>query len=177
MTFATAVNARGQSDNNEPPMIQVIKDRAVIETRQMSYDEFEAFKQLHAFEEKFEEMEAPMEDIEDQMEHQANKIEMAVEAILERAFTGDNTDNFSYDKDTAMDELRNLASQLKPKVNKIRAIAKNLETAVEKFEQLMVDSYDEDSFDTIKIIDGDDKTTFRFGHDDEAFGRDADFDY
>ncbi|NQZ09376.1 MAG: hypothetical protein HRT35_19645 [Algicola sp.] len=187
LTFASALSlTNAVASDNERPMIQLIKDMEVVETRKMTHEEYDAYQQLTNMEHKFDDIEGPMEVLEKELEDKAEKLEMAVEKMIERKFSaldgdgdGDGFDDFEYEKETAVDEIKALVEQMKPNLKHIKAMAKQMQDVVENFKQVITQNIDEDDYDSIRVIDGDDKSTIHFDDFDigEDFASPARFDF
>ena len=177
LTFASVLSlTNAVAGDNDRPMIQLIKDMEVVETRKMTNEEYDAYQQLTNMEHKFDEVEGPMEVLEKELEAKAEKLEMAVEKMIERKFSAldgdgdDGFDDFEYEKETAVDEIKALVEQMKPNLTHIRAMANQMQTVVENFKKVITQNIDEDDYDSIRVIDGDDKSTIHF--DDFDIGED-----
>jgi hypothetical protein len=155
-------------------MIQLIKDHQVVETREMTSEEYEAYQALENMEIKFDEIEGPMEMLEEELEAKAEKLELAVEKMFERKlsdFGGDNNDEFEYEKETAIDEIIALVEQMKPNLKHIKAMANQMQKVAENFKDVITQNLDVNDYDSIRVIDGDDKSTMHF----DEFDADEDF--
>ncbi len=188
LTFASALSfTHAVAGDSERPMIQLIKDHEVVETREMTNEEHEAYLALESMEIKFDEAEGPMDELEEELEAKAEKLEMAVEKMIERKFAaldGDSNDDnneFEYEKETAVNEITALVEQMKPNLKHIKAMANQMKKVAENFKQVITQNIDEDDYDydSIRIIDGDDKSTMHFDEFDinEDFAREATSNY
>jgi Skp family chaperone for outer membrane proteins len=175
LTFASALSfTNAMAGDNERPMIQLIKDHEVVETREMTNEEYEAYQALENMEIKFDEIEGPLEALEEELEAKAEKLEMAVEKMIERKFSdiaGDDNDEFEYEKETAVDEITALVEQMKPNLKRIKVMANQMQNVAENFKDEITQNLDENDYDSIRVIDGDDKSTMHF----DEFDTDQDF--
>lgn len=188
MVFASTVVAAGFNDNDRPT-IRLLKDNEVIQSREMTEQEFSAYQKLNDIEHQFEILEVQLETFEEQMEEKAEKLELVVEAMIEQRFSGKDRQSenltiesdFDDQRDTLAREMRALSDEMKPQFAQIRALGQKIKLAANHFKDEVNANNNAMDFDALQIVDDNDKDTLYFGNmsmdlDDDDFDNDNDND-
>jgi capsular polysaccharide biosynthesis protein len=148
-------------ENSTRPMIQLIKDDQVIESRQMNEQEYLAYREVHKIEQQMDELEAPLEALEHHLEANAESLELAVETQVKNGFYNGNV-NIDFDHATVGHDISQTLNKMKPELKKINEMAKEIEHAAQQLEDVFYQQYDKRDFDSIRILDGEDRISFHF---------------
>lgn len=175
-----AVNATDLSER-ERPQVEFVKDGMVIEKREMTYDEFEAYHQIHKLEKKIDKMESPLEAIEEQIEAQAERVEEAIEVIVENALysRGDveHAREIAHHKSDAVIEIKSLVSQMQPAMAQLKGVVNEIKVAAKTFTTTVMQNYNDEQVDYIRVIDQNGRHKIRINDMDFAEHMDIDVDF
>ena len=156
------------------PTIEFIQDGQVIESRKMSNAEYQAYLDLKELEFQMEDIEVPLEDLEDEIEASAENIEEQVEAMVSQAIEHgvehgidqSLSGRLNISEHIDMTELHQKLAELKPKIDKVKLMARNIEIKVDEFKDLIHSDYHQSEIDQIRILDdGELESNFRFNYD------------
>ncbi len=135
------------------PDIEFIKDGEVIESREMTKDEYTAYMNLKSLEVRLEQ---PLAQMEQAIEVDVKSIEREVERI-EKAVTNMRIDSLadlaqlSALGDIEFEKFDDIVVAVQPVVDQVTAMADELGVTATAFKSSLMSDYDEDEIDEIKI--------------------------
>lgn len=144
------------------PVIDFIKDGEVLESREMTPEEYSAFIQLKTLEQKLDKLEGPLEQMEQTIEVDVKAIELEVEQI-EKSLAGMKFESLSDLSqlhvlgDINIDKIDSMVENMQPLIDEITAMSEEIGTTAGHFKTTLMNNYSEDDIDQIIINDGKEK--------------------
>ena len=146
------------------PVLEFIKDGKVIETREMTAIEYDAYIKLKTLEVKLEKLEKPLQEFQADIEIEAEMIEaearlLAEETLAALAETGSLSElsRLSALGDMGLDKLDVMLEEMQPMIDEITEQAEEISATALNFKDTLMVNFDESDFDQIRIIDGEEK--------------------
>ena len=152
--------------NKARPIIQLMKDGNVVETRKMNELEYQAFSKVHYIERQMDELEAPLDELEHDIEDNAEALEAAVEQVVQNSLAG-NHDQSDFNHEMFESNIAQKLEEMVPTLKKINDMAEEIELAAKQLEDAFYQQYNKDDFDSIRVLDGDDRISFHFNEVDD----------
>ena len=153
LMFAGYLSVASADEPCDATTIEFIKDGRVIDSRPLTIEEMEQYQKLEAFDMEIEALEQPLEELEALMEHKGEKIEAAVESMMQRGFSPSQRAALDEQRDKTFAELKLLMDQFRPELDKIEIKADEIKEAAEQFEALIFSQYNQEEVDRIRILD------------------------
>ena len=144
------------------PVIEFIKDGQVIESREMTREEYRSFMSLKTLETKIERLEGPLEEMEQTIELDVQAIEEEV-AKIERTLSGMTFESLSDLSqlhvlgDIKFDKIDTMMENMQPLLDEVTAMSEEIGSTANNFKSSLLSDYSEDEIDQIRIKDSGDK--------------------
>ena len=144
------------------PVIEFIKDGQVIESREMTREEYSSFMSIKTLESKLERLEGPLEQMEQTIEKDVKAIEEEV-AQIEKTLSGmtfeslSDLSQLSVLGDIEFEKIDTMVENMQPLLDEITAMSEEIGSTANHFKSTLMRDYSEDEIDQIKIKDGGEK--------------------
>lgn len=142
------------------PKVEFIKDGDVVEVREMTLAEVEAYEQIQQLEQELEAIEGPLEQFEDQIDRQTDLIEEQVEQLIEAAVDRGDFSDLSAIGEMEFSRLNETIEQMQPALNQITEMADRISESAQRFQELILIDYSEGEIDRVRIINDEDDNMY-----------------
>ena len=150
--------------DNVYPMLEYIKDGEVVETRQMTTEEYKAYMHLKTLETKLKKLEQPLADFQENIDIEAELIEAEARALVDETIailassqSLSDLSRLSVLGDMKLEELEAMLEDMQPMLEEITNMADEISDKALNFKNVLTKNFDENEIDQIRILDGEGK--------------------